>query len=315
MLGNIGHGIRDPQDVIASSWAYRQTGDERFAEIGWSLARGTTALVPDIDLNTKRVPYYPYAYCGGRIYRQHLMPMLVGASVGHELRYESGRPQWFRDLFLILQPSRDNEPKRLTAYVRPSKAGDVALNIVTRVRGDVPLTARATSIDGRVIGEASTPTAGWPRQATLKLMDVKAGHVYRIEIKCTKQAAVQIAGSAQVVWHTPPERMYANEPLSGGQYYTPQYLISRSTGGPIAYFNRHQRPYAIRGVERGELLLRGQKFTADEKTKPVKSGQMIEFVVRGSRGWSEWSLTGVEPFIASSTDNWFDPRKYGWKTD
>jgi hypothetical protein len=149
----------------------------------------------------------------------------------------------------------------------------------------------------------------------LKLVGAKAEQVYRVAVSCQARASVLIAGPAQVVWHTPSEQMRANEPFSGGQSYTPQYVYSRATGGPVAYFNCHQRPYAIRDVKSGELLVRGRQFTPDEQSKPVEAGRMIEFTLRGCRAPAEWRLAGVDPFIAAAADDWLDPREYGWECD
>jgi hypothetical protein len=315
MLGNSIRGIQDPHDVIACDWAYGQTDNEQFAEIGWDLARGYADIAPDIDLDTEHVPYYPYAYCGNRLFRQQLLPMLVGASLGHRLGYRADRPHLFHDLFLFLRRGAKDEPNRITAYVRPRMDGDVVLRIVARVRGDAPMTVRALAANGRTVAEMTAAKEGWTLDKPLKLVGAEANQVYRVVVTSETQASVLITGPAQVVWHTPPDKLQANEPFSGGQSYTPQYVYSRATGGPVAYFNRHQRPYAIRDVESGELLVRGRHFTPNEQSQPVESGRMIEFTLRGSRAPGEWRLTGVEPFIAATTDDWFDPRQYGWRCD
>ncbi len=315
MLSNSVRGIQDPHDVIANDWAYRQTEDEQFVEIGWDLARGYADIAPEINLDTESVPCHPYAYCGNRIFRQQLMPMLVGASLGHKLGYRPDRPHWFRDLFLFLGRGAKDEPNRSTAYVRPQMDGDVVLRILARLRGDEPLTAHVFDTNGRTVAEMTAARDGWTLDKPLKLEGAKADQVYRVEVTGKAQGSVLIAGPAQVVWHIPSEPMQANESFSGGQSYTPQYVYSRSAGGPVAYFNRHQRPYVIRDAESGELLVRGRQFTPDEQSKPVEAGRMIKFTLRGSRAPSEWRLTGVEPFIAATADEWFDPREYGWGCD
>jgi len=315
MLGNPVRGIQNPHDVIACDWAYCQTGNEQFAEIGWDLARGYADIAPEINLDTEHVPYHPYAYCGNRIFRQQLMPMLVGASLGHKLGYKPDRPHWFNDLFLFLGRGGEDEPNRSTAYVCPQMDGDLVLRILARIRGDAPLTVRTFDTNGRTVAEMAAAREGWTLDKPLKLVGAKADQVYRVEVTSKAQGSVLIVGPAQVVWHIPSEPMQANEPFSGGQSYTPQYVYSRATGGPVAYFNRHQRPYAVRDAESGELLVRGRQFTPDEQSKPVEAGRMIEFTLRGSRAPGEWRLTGVEPFIAATSDDWFDPREYGWECD
>jgi len=315
MLGNSVRGIQDPHDVVASDWAYGQTGNEQFAEIGWDLARGYADIAPDIDLDTEHVPCHPCAYCGNRIFRQQLLPMLAGASLGHRLGYRADRPHWFRDLFLFLRRGVKDEPNRITAYVRPRMDGDMVLRIVARARGDAPVTVRALAANGRTMAEMTAAREGWMLDKSLKLVGAKAEHVYRVVVTSEAQGSLLISGPAQVVWHIPSDQMQANEPFSGGQSYTPQYVYSRATGGPVAYFNRHLRPYAIRDVKSGELLVRGRRFTPDEQSKPVEAGRMIEFTLRGSRAPGEWRLAGVEPFIAATIDDWFDPREYGWECD
>lgn len=315
MLGTSVRGIGDPHDVIACDWAYDQTEHQQFAEIGWDLARGYADIAPEINLDTGNVPYHPYAYCGNRIFRQQLMPMLVGASLGHRLDYTSDGPHWFRDLFLFLARGAKGEPNRSTAYVRPRTDGDLVLRFLARIRGDAPLTARAFDANGGTVAKMTAAGDGWTLGKPLKLVGAKADQVYRVEVTSRAQASVLIVGPAQVVWHVPSETLQANEPFSGGQSYTPQYVYSQAAGGPVAYFNRHQRPYAIRDAENGELLVRGRRFTLDEQSKPVEAGRMIEFTLRGSRASGEWRLIGVTPFIAATADDWFDPREYGWACD
>ncbi|MHC4398732.1 MAG: hypothetical protein ACYTG0_03540 [Planctomycetota bacterium] len=69
----------------------------------------------------------------------------------------------------------------------------------------------------------------------------------------------------------------------------------------------------IRDVQSGELLVRGRQFTPDELSEPVEAGRMIELTARGCRSPAEWRLVGVEPFVAATADDWFDPREYGWQ--
>ena len=57
------------------------------------------------------------------------------------------------------------------------------------------------------------------------------------------------------------------------------------------------------------------RFTPDEVSKPMEAGRIVEFILRGCRSPAEWRLTGVDPFAAASTADWFDPRQYGWKVD
>jgi hypothetical protein len=315
MLENPGRGIRDPQDVIACDWAYRKTRDLRFAQLARDLAQGYADLVPDIDLDSPSVPDYPYAYCGNRLFRQHLLPMLIGAGLGQVLEDRGNRERWFRDLFLHLRRDRPGQPHRGTAYVLPRSTGKLRLRIHLRVRGSDPVTVRATNREGEIVTQASSSSQSWIREIVLTVPAAGPEIVYRLDLSCQNSTAALIEGAASIVWHTPLEHLHANEPLCGGQNYTPQYVYTKSCGGPVGYFNRQQRPYAIREVQTGHLLLRGQRFTQEELSAPVEAGRMIEFTLRGCRSPSEWRLSGVAPFVSAIAEDWFDPRDFGWDLD
>lgn len=115
--------------------------------------------------------------------------------------------------------------------------------------------------------------------------------------------------AAPLVYHVPTDRMHASESLSGGQSYTPTKMYTRARVGPVGYFNRVQRPYAIHRADTGELILRGTTFTKDEASSDLYGTTPVVFTTRGSRSPGEWQLRGVEPYVSPTMRQWFDPTK------
>lgn len=297
MLDQPGGGIGDPTDVIATGWARRETGDARFGEIGWDVARGLADLVPEIDLETENVPFYPYAYLGNAILRMHVLPMLVGSAEGRRAGLDAPLPLRFHDLFLFLAKG---DPWRSEAFV--DSQGGTAVRVLVRGRGEEPFTLTIENAAGQqVLQTTLAPGAD-------QVIKLDGAGVHRVVLSRDVVGTACLLSDAPLVWHTPLDQSQANESFSGGQGYTPLRLYARATGGPVGYYNRQGRPYAIHNAQTGELLLRGETYQRDEVTAPVEAGTMIAVTVRGSRAQGEWKLTGVEPYISARPDGWFDPR-------
>ena len=74
------------EDSIGYPWAWEQTQDRRYVDAAWDIARGLADIVPDVDFESTRVPpFYPDDYTGNALLRLHLMPILVGASLGDRI--------------------------------------------------------------------------------------------------------------------------------------------------------------------------------------------------------------------------------------
>ena len=305
-------GIERQNDVIAAPWAYGQTGDDRYARVAWDVARGMADLVPDAVFTTgEEPPYYPYPYLGNSLLRQHLLPILTGASLGDRLNLPADAPRILDDLYVFLTPEKGHlGPSKGEVFVRSRKDGPLALRILGRA-GKSPLHATISTRDGREIRTLAIEPVGRPSlvayRADVELPSATAGEVYRIAMHGQEPIAVAVLGDAQIVHHLPEGAAYGNEPLSGGQDFTPVHMVTRATADIIAFLGKSKLPFTIRDAKTGELLLRPTDFNAAELRRNVGAGRMILLTVSGTRTAVEWTTQGMSPYFASSLERWFDP--------
>ena len=126
-------GIRSPTDTIGCQWAYEQTKDIRFANAAWDVARGMADLVPDVDLATEKVPTYPYTHLGNSILRLHFLPILVGASLGDKLGFDTRRSRKLRNNFFTLsQPAKKGDSYTGTAFILATEDGPLEISALLR---------------------------------------------------------------------------------------------------------------------------------------------------------------------------------------
>ena len=308
-------------DSIGYPWAYAQTGNRRFADAAWDIARGMADLVPDIDFSGPVVPgFYPYEYTGNSLYREHLMPILTGASLGRQVGYELNRPHVFRDNFFQMWQAKGQKEFRAEIFVRARQAGPLTIRCLAKGNANAGLTVDVRRADGSSAAKAtiaSRPAASQPNQYTpfqgdLLVENARPGEVFMVTMRKADRAPVAVISEAQVVHRLPPELMHAHEPLPSAQAFTPVRIVTRTTATTMSYFNRVRRPYTLRDAKTLELIFRPTLFTEAESVRPVEAGRMIMLTSSGCRGAAEWRMTGVEPYFAASQDDWFQPYEAGW---
>ncbi len=306
-------GIRSPSDTIGCQWAFEQTGDIRYAEAGWDVARGMADLVPDVDLATQNVPTYPYTYLGNSIIRLHLMPILAGVSLGDRLGLNTRRPRKLRNNFFTLQkPAKKGEPYTGVAFILAMMDGPLEVTALLRT-GAATAEVSLTRPNGEQPSKAEISQEDGILHAKFALPKVTKGDSFRIEIHFPGGARYLIQTDAGLVYHLPPGQYHGNAPLSGGQSYTPMRFYCKTVADRADYINRIPRPYSIRDAMSDELLFRPSRFNTHQKPPPVGPNRMIVFTVRGCRASIEWQLSGTSPFVSPTLEQWFDPAENGWK--
>src|SRR5262249_30447910 len=111
-------GIRDVEATIACDWAFRQTGDARYARVGWDVCRQLADTLPEMNLEGVSAPYYTIK--GNQIYRDFLGPILFNASLGRRLGYRLDAAFELRDTFLRLADGGKNAASE-ELFVRPHR--------------------------------------------------------------------------------------------------------------------------------------------------------------------------------------------------
>jgi hypothetical protein len=235
------------------------------------------------------------------------MPILVGMSLADRVGLNRDTPWGFRDLFLYLRPTDGRQSKtwRRSALVQPEKDGTLELRIAIRYNKGKPLAVR---VAGPGVATSEARLSANSEMEVFKVKGARGGAVYRIEMESEARCSVLLRPvDGKVIHYLPPDHQSSNHPLCGGQYYTPQRLYTRATGGKLSYWNRRRQPYAIRDAETGKLLFRPTRLEQDEASQKVEAGRPIMVPVRGCRTPYEWAVRGTLPWFAAGPDEWFDP--------
>ena len=317
------HGVRTPVDTIGCAWAYDQTRDRGYADAAWNVAQMLADLVPDAECDPDR----PVEFCirGNMYYRHFLMPILVGASLGDRLGFAKAPPPRFGDLYALMQPAspRDRTP-RLTAWVRPRRAGSLALRVFLRGDPGKPVAFEVNDPDDKQVARLSlTPKPGAPKnrfyprdrnsaEGRLTIPGTRKGAIYRVDIASEgRRGNVRLLGDADVVYQFLEGDQHAVTSMAGGQYYTGTRIYTKALRDTITVemnSNVFHRPFVIRDAHTGELIHRYALGEPLKTTHEVGAGRMLEFLMAGARAYRAWRVEGASPYYAARREEWFDPK-------
>jgi hypothetical protein len=313
-------GIRaSREDSIAYSWAWQQTHDRRYADAAWDLARGLADIVPEIDFDAPIVPqFYPDDYTGNSLLRLHLLPILVGATLGDRLGLDWQQPRVFHDNFFQMWKPAAETVYRAEVYLRPRQDGALAMRCLARGDKRTPLEIEVWSASGGRIVETTaqaTPDGIADFETELLVPRAKAGEVIKLIARKTDRARFAVVADAALVHHLPLAQRHAHESLNGSQNATPQQLVTRTTYETMSYFNRVRQPFTLRDAHTGGLLLRPKTFTEAEAVVATGRARLIVITTAGCRAPDEWQAKGVEPYFADRPAGWFHPGECGWPAE
>jgi len=304
------------EDSIAFPWAYKQTGDPLFAEAAWDVARGSADLVPEIDFRAEKLPaYYPYEYLGNGIYRQHILPILAGATVGKKMGYDWKKKPVYRDTSFQMWRRPGEKDFQSEIFVRARQDGP--LKIMCLLEGDINNLPRieVTRADKSVVADFQVkPKRNQPLifQGEVAIENARAGEVFRVRVTKADQTALLVVSEGQVVHHLPLDLKHGQKSMAAMQFSTPVRFVTRTTGDTFSFFQGARRPYTLRDAESLELIFRPKSFLVDEAGHPTAPGRMIQVTAFDSPGVDEWLMKGVEPYFAVSKEDWFLPEESGW---
>jgi hypothetical protein len=315
-------GVYRAEDAVACGWAYRQTGDERYVQAAWDIARTLADLVPDHDWDRRQVPSYPIN--GNQFYRHFLMPILVGYSLGARHGRKQADPMAIRDTFISL-PRAGEGLARATLFLRPRQNGDLNVRILMIGVWENPVAPmNVTAFDpaGRELARAAVtaePRApvedryypiGWrtPQRATLAIPAARPGNTYRLVIEGSDSndpMALVLADADMVQEVDLGERIFFYN--LAGQYYVGTRIFTRSTSDAITITNPFGRPFSVRDADTGELL---HLFTmADEPSGTailrVGKNRMLRITMTGRMDGRKF--TGVQPYFSTTREGWHLP--------
>lgn len=123
-------GIHRTPYVIAAAWAARRSGDARFSRIAWDAARSLADLVPRFVDDPDSMPPNYKMFMGHFIWRQFLLPILVGLSEGEREQFDRRSPS--RNVHDTFFPLRGVDPEgagHATAFVRADAPAPTKLRV------------------------------------------------------------------------------------------------------------------------------------------------------------------------------------------
>lgn len=314
---------RHVENVIGSQWAYEQTKLPQFAEMATDIARSLSDVIPNMDFTLPKPQ--PYSIRGNEFYRQYLLPILVGASLGDQLGLPADAV-YRKDTFFSLNPAAKTNPAATgTAFLRPRHDGDLRIFIRLVRGGDKPTLVTVLDATGRTLARSdligAKPTVlrtegeGYellddhPPMAVILLPNAKKSESYKL-VFANFQAltCALISAEAQIVHAVPAGATLSVQDLSG-QYYAGARMFTRTKADVVTVVSKTgaRSPYTIRDAKTWELLFRSDAGGAPEQRLKLGAGRLIAFIVGGDSSHSAKLISGVEPFFSATRDAWFLP--------
>ena len=313
-------GVYRAEDAIACGWAYRETGDERFARVGWDIARTLADLVPDHDWSSPTVPVYPIR--GNQFYRHFLMPVITGYSLGARLGMKQTDAFAFRDTFIGLTPAGKDSAKGVV-FLRPKQTGDLQVRITMigiwlRHPSEMHVTAFGPS--GKELARAVVPVRPRPepkdryypiawrlnQRAELTIPHAREGVVYKLIIEGESEndpMALVLTNADMVQQVNPRSRVYVFN--LAGQYYVGTHIFTRATRDAVRITNPYGKPFSVRDADTGQLLHLYSMARRGTTSIRVGAGRMLRITMTGRMDGREFE--GVSPYFARTRESWFDP--------
>ncbi|MGD9497056.1 MAG: hypothetical protein AB7Y46_12235 [Armatimonadota bacterium] len=313
-------GVYRCEDAIAVGWAFERTGDRRYAQVGWDIARTLADLIPEHDWASPEVPVYPYN--GHQMYRQLLMPLLVGYSLGRREGMAESDPYVMRDTFVSLLPAGEGVV-RGTVFLRPHADGDLPVRVIMIGRYESlceDVTVTALDADGAELARVTVPQVPRPaeqdrfypndyftgQRGELVLPGARAGAVYalRLDAPETNSPLALVLADADLV-HYVPEGSQVEFYNLAGQYHVGARIFTRTRADEVVIDNLRASPYSIRDATTGELLFRSRLGQPASMTHRLGAARMVLITTRGRV--DGWRFHGLSPYLAPTREAWFEP--------
>ena len=307
-------GVRFTNRVMLCDPAYRLTGDRRYAQTAFDVARTLADLAPRIDVSqgtSSEVPFYGNGY-----FRWRLGPILVGLGLGHRLGLKNDSPHLSHDTHIGF-PAGD-EPQ---VYFRPNQDGDLSIRVMLREtwNADFPsvkITVIGAEYDPPTIlipGRGRPPRVdrvqsldrGW-RSATFTVKNVQKGKSYALKFEGgdSKVAALVLA-DAQVV-HRLPMGSPAALQNHAGQYHSGGRVFLKTKAETVVIQNTRRLPFSIRDAATWQLLYTSPLPVPAQTEHRFGNDRLIAIVLASSRNWLT-IRSGAHPWAAASRESWFIP--------
>ncbi len=309
-------GVRFTNRAMLCDPAFRLTGDRRYAEVAFDVARSLADLVPKVDASSGISPQIPFS--GNGYFRWRLGPILVGLSQGRALGLRNDRPHLSHDTHIGFPAS--DKPQ---IYFRPNNDGDLKMKVIFRETWN----AEFPPVNISVVGAASEPATirvsgqGRPaavervlsldtrwRSAAFTVKDVQKGRTYGLHFEGgNSKVAALVLADAQVV-----HRLAIGQPMAlqnhAGQYHSGGRVFLKTSDDTVTIHNFRDLPFSIRDANTWQLLYTSPLPVPNEAELELGKDRLIAVVVASSRNWLKIT-SGVHPWAATSRESWFMPEQ------
>ena len=303
-------GVYRVEDTIACPWAYRETGDRRFARIAWDVARTLADLVPDGQMTPAMGG--PPPVLGSQFWRHYLLPILSGYWLAAKEGFDQATPYVLRDTLVGLQPQPGGS--RGTVFLKPARSGELRVRLLAVGSGENPaptLSVRVYDKDAHQVAEGQMPfqprftikdTERYAphdyfldRRGQLTIPGAAAGAVYRLTIEAAGPPApmVLVLADAQCVHQVPPKQLIDFYNVAG-QYHIGARIFTRTAAPVIKIVNINGKPYTIRDARSQALLFRSKLGEPSAIEHRLGANRPIMIVQPGRS--SPMSFTGCAPY-------------------
>ena len=319
-LGNLGipdmldGGVAYTNRVMLCGVARRMSGDRRYGESAFDVARSLADLVPRIDPSQRISPEIPLN--GSGYFRWWLGPILVGLAQGRSLEIHNDQPHVSHDTHIGF-PAGD-EPQ---IYFRPNSDGTLEMRIIMRDAWANEFPAVRISVVGATSQPEKIVVAGTGRPAAVERVDsldagyrstvftvqnVKKGKTYALRLRGgSSTVAALVLADAQVVHRLPLGRQAALQ-NHAGQYHSGGRVYLETSEQTVKIRNSKRLPFSIRDADTWELLYVSSLPLADETEHELGTDRRIAILVASSRNTLH-VVSGVHPWAAARRESWFVP--------
>lgn len=311
-------GVHFTNRVMLCGAARRLSGDRRYAETAFDVARTLADLVPEVDASQAFSPEIPFN--GNGYFRWWLGPILVGLAQGRSLDLSNDRPHLSHDTHIGFPA--DDEPQ---VYFQPNRDGTLHVRLFLRSTWDGEFPAVTISVVGarsepeRIVVSGSGRPAPVDRVASLDrrwrsavfaVPNAKEGKTYALKFDGgdTTVAALVLA-DARIVHRLKPGQPAALQ-NHAGQYHSGGRVFLKTSDDVVKIGNVRKLPFSIRDADTWELLYVSPLPVPAQTEHELGQDRLIAVVVASSRNWLD-VRSGIQPWAAAKRELWFDPTLSG----
>lgn len=305
--------VHSTEPLITCDLAQQLTGDKRYGQIAFDLARLRADRMPTFDPDQPMSQYFEPVR-GNDFARGLILPILAGLSSGMRAGLLNDHPTPFTDGHMALDMNTPQDAdRRGQAFVRARRDGDMTFHVsILDIWDEDLLAPMQVEVGGATydidIAEPKIENRFYPidlRTATrtITINNAKAGDVYPVIIiggKSTHTAGIR--GDVDIAYHVPRAQYTGFRSFAGGE----AVLYVKTNGDGLTITDSHRHRFAIRDAKTWELLYQTPLEAPKQIALDLGKDRLIAIIGRGHRFFIRFD-GGVEPYFSPTADSWFAP--------